>query len=91
MALQRGRVDDGLAMIQQGVDLVPFNVDYRVILEYAFYHLRRFDESLAQGHEARKLDPNRPWYRSGLEIDSGNGRRHATVTEARQADRALPE
>ena len=71
-----GRVDDGLAMIERGVELVPFNVDYRVILEYAFYHLRRFDESAAQGQEARKLDPNRPYASWGLAQSYALQQRH---------------
>jgi tetratricopeptide (TPR) repeat protein len=55
-----GRVDQGLALIRQGVGLVPFNVDYRVILGYALYNTRRFDESLTEFREAWALDASRP-------------------------------
>ena len=59
-----GRVEDGLAMIRRGVALVPFNVDYHVILGYALYNMRRFGEAMDEFKRAGELDPSgamAPW------------------------------
>jgi hypothetical protein len=59
-----GRVEDGLAMIRRGVTLVPFNVDYHVILGYALYNTRRFGDAEDEFKRAGELDPSgamAPW------------------------------
>jgi tetratricopeptide (TPR) repeat protein len=44
---------------------VPFNFDYRHILGYAYYNLRRFGDAIDQFEKAQELEPNfrgaEPW------------------------------
>jgi tetratricopeptide (TPR) repeat protein len=51
-------------MIRRGVTLVPFNVDYHVILGYALYNTRRFGDAEDEFKRASELDPSgamAPW------------------------------
>jgi TolB-like protein/Tfp pilus assembly protein PilF len=77
-----GRVAEGLTMIREGVRRVPFSGDYRVILGYALYNLRRGDEAIEQFVQARDLDRSRPVPLWGLtQVYALQGRHDVAVAE----------
>jgi TolB-like protein/tetratricopeptide (TPR) repeat protein len=77
-----GRVEDGLSMLREGLAHVPFSVDYRVILGYAYYNVHRFDEALDQFEQARELDASRPYASWGLAQVFGVQGRHDPAVAA---------
>lgn len=58
LLLALGRFDDGIKMLQRGLETAPANVVLAGDLGQAYYLARRFDDGFRQAGKTQDLDPN---------------------------------
>jgi len=57
--LEQGKMDEGIRLLQQGLQLNPANVEGHLTLGLALLHQGKLDEAIAQAQKAHDLNPAR--------------------------------